>query len=216
MHDPIKNYDIKIIDMGWGNLEALKFFLLRLGGSVEIITISDYLAGETKKIIAVIPGIGSASDIAKLDQDILFKLKRRLENELISIGICLGMHLFCSKLEEADCAGLGIFNFKVERLKENSVYKSNIGYREVKLGTLGCNNVYFCHGFGINAIYKDLNKDEIISYKNAVSQNESYAAIIKKKNIIGLQFHPEKSGNIGLEFIKELINERIDTSNRML
>jgi imidazoleglycerol phosphate synthase glutamine amidotransferase subunit HisH len=63
MHDPIKNYDIKIIDMGWGNLEALKFFLLRLGGSVEIITISDYLAGETKKIIAVIPGIGSASDL---------------------------------------------------------------------------------------------------------------------------------------------------------
>ena len=40
--------------------------------------------------------------------------------------------------------------------------------------------------------------------------------MIKKKNIIGLQFHPEKSGNIGLEFIKELINERIDTSNRML
>lgn len=204
---------INILDMGWGNLEALRFFLLRLGRSVQLIKYQDYLQNRQQKSIVFIPGIGSATDIAKIKKSNLVQLKEKLHEEHLVIGICLGMHLMCSYLEEADIEGLGIFKNDVVRLRNNGTKKSNIGYRFLDLSPRHKMQMYFCHAFGVKI---DENcSSKITGYFEYLKKHSHYAASLQKDKFLGLQFHPEKSGQVGLNFIREAIHEHIDSSNSL-
>ena len=199
---------ILLLDLGWGNLGAMKYFFYRLGYPVLVLNLNDYLNRSHDKNIVVIPGIGSAHDINKINKKKMLFLKQKLTNERLVLGVCLGMQLLCNNLIEANTNGLNIFDLNVTRLKYSGNEKPNIGYRSVVIGVDENIDFYFCHAYGVKINTTKKNKlIKIFPYLEFGSQQPKYAAIIRKDNFIGMQFHPEKSGEVGLNFIRDLLNE---------
>jgi|TARA_B110000090_G_scaffold156821_1_gene172453 imidazole glycerol-phosphate synthase subunit HisH len=205
---------IYILDLGWGNLEAMRCFLLRLGYPVSILTLDEYLdLGDFGNTI-VIPGIGSAFDIKLIGDAKLNSLKENFKAERLVIGVCLGMHLFCRHLVEADTSGLGIFDIDITPILVDGNKKTNIGYRKIEKAASGLEEYYFCHSFGASIENTSLDLFHHCAYFNfEESMTSNYAALIMKDNYLGIQFHPEKSGLPGLDFFRGAISGYVNSNN---
>lgn len=189
---------IGIVDYNTGNLNSLR-------KSLEIIgykTLVSSKKNQLKKCSCIIlPGVGSFDQaINELKKKKLLNfLKKQIENNKKVLGICLGMQLLCSASDEGKKnAGLNFFTGRVHKLK-----KSNIGWRSLvfykhKALFKKFNNKFFY----FNHCYFFNKKINMIAKVNSLN----IPAILIKKNTIGLQFHPEKSHNIGLQLLKELIS----------
>ena len=211
----IMNRTITIIDYGTGNLYSICRAVEYLG-FIPIIT-SEY-SEIIKSRRLILPGVGAFGYASKN----IFKNKINLAVlELVRanipiLGICLGMHLFMDSSEEASTAkGLGIINGRVKLLNNNwplgNTFKvPNMGWREIssnkkEIKTYTKINIqqydlekfYFAHSYYIQSN----NKDIICASSN--HGNINFDALIVKNSLIGCQFHPEKSGEIGLSFLKE-------------
>lgn len=205
---------IYILDLGWGNLEAMRCFLLRLGYPVSILTLDEYLVLGTSGNTIVIPGIGSAFDIKLIGDAKLNSLKESFKAERLVIGICLGMHLFCRHLVEANTSGLGVFDVDITPIQVDGFKKTNIGYRKIAQTALGSDEYYFCHSFG--ASIENTSTDPVYHcayFNSKETEISNYAALIMKDNYLGIQFHPEKSGLSGLEFFRRAISGYFNSNN---
>ena len=197
---------IGIINYGMGNPLSINNMFLKAGGlpimvksKVEINSVD----------ILVLPGVGSFDNaIKKLDElDLIDDIKKfsRKNNKLL-IGICLGFQILFNSSEEGKLPGLGLISGDVKRFFASKKNKEmNMGWRyvETESDLLKVNNkqskFYFVHKY----YAKPTNKNNIIGYsKNGIK----FCCAIQKKNIIGFQFHPEKSHLFGLELFKKLIN----------
>lgn len=205
---------IYILDLGWGNLEAMRCFLLRLGYPVSILTLDEYLdLGDSGNTI-VIPGIGSAFDIKLIGDAKLNSLKENFKAERLVIGICLGMHLFCRHLVEADTSGLGIFDIDITPIQVDGFKKTNIGYRKIDKTGFRIEEYYFCHSFGASIENTSTDLFHHCAYFNfEETMTSNYAALIMKDNYLGIQFHPEKSGLAGLGFFRRAISGYVNSNN---
>jgi len=200
--------DVAIIDYGYGNLYSVKSACDKVGLNSKI-TLKSHEILNSKSII--LPGVGAFSSAMKaikklkLDKTIIkfYKTQRPI------FGICLGMQLFFSEsFEGKKCKGLDILKGKVVALKKN---KLNIGWRELHdtkiktfKKTLNLKKMYFIHS------YKVIPKDNEIIIAKSSFNGLSFCAAIKKNNLFGFQFHPEKSGKNGINLYKQLkriINE---------
>ena len=140
----------------------------------------------------------------KLDKDIyeIYKDKSKL-----ILGICLGMQLFFDNSNEfVKTKGLGLINGNVTKLSNKVKIKTHIGWKQIFASDKNFKNLntklfYFVHSYFCN-IKK---KNEII-FKTKI-KNFIFASGIIKKNLIGLQFHPEKSGVDGVRLIKLILNK---------
>ncbi len=198
---------IVILDYGLGNIRSLY-------NSIKIVNHDVTYFSETKKKhcdILFIPGVGSfakASNIFK-EKGYFEIIKKAKDEGVIIVGICLGMHiLFSEGFEDGHNKGLDFINGKVEKIKNKILKLPNIGWKEIKIekniekkffDKFNNNKFYFVHSY--MAIPKD-SKNIIGSFKY---ENIKIPSIVSYKNIIGIQFHPEKSGEIGIELIKEVI-----------
>ena len=161
-----------------------------------------------------IPGVGSfsrASEILfkkKNYSDLIFETNKK---EILIVGICLGMHLLLTKgFEDGENRGLDFVKGYVDRIPVKSKKLPNIGWRNIKfidksrfnfLKKFNNSKFYFVHSYMSNLE----NEKNIISYANY--DNIKIPSIIFNKNVLGIQFHPEKSGENGIEFLKEIINK---------
>ncbi len=197
---------IVIIDYGVGNLFSLKSSLSAIGADVIISGEKEMIKKADKLIL---PGVGAFEDAAK-------KLKAHGIDEIIKkevkkgkpiLGICLGMQmLFEKSFEFGEHEGLGLIkgeivpmegviptNLKIPHIGWNSLIfkKSNSKlFKYIRNGDF----VYFVHS------YYASNCDE-----NILATSEygvELTAAIEKDNIFGCQFHPEKSGEVGLNILK--------------
>ena len=206
---------IYILDLGWGNLEAMRCFLLRLGYPVSILTLDEYLGLGNSGNTIVIPGIGSAFDIKLIGDAKLNSLKESFKAERLVIGICLGMHLFCRHLVEANTSGLGVFDIDITPIQADGFKKTNIGYRKIAESALRSEEYYFCHSFGASIENTSNDPFYFCAYFNSEeTETSNYAALIMKDNYLGIQFHPEKSGLPGLEFFRRAISGYFNSNNR--
>ena len=199
---------ITILDYGLGNIRSLK-------NSLELITKNvNFFSDEQKKNfdILFIPGVGSfakATEILhkkKLDNLIIESSKR----DVLIIGICLGMQiLFKTGYEDGKSDGLNLINGYVDLIPIKNKKLPNIGWRKIQIGEnkkfsslkkFDKEKFYFVHSFMANV--KDTK--EVISFTNY--GNIKIPAIVFNKNVIGIQFHPEKSRENGIELLKEIIN----------
>ena len=198
---------IGIIDLGINNIGSLQNALKNLEVKFETIKSKSNLGTFSHLIL---PGVGSFdSGVNALEKAGLFDSLKKLDFENTKIlGICLGMQLLCKDSEEGLKKGLGLIDLNVKNLK-------NLGCNE-KIPHVGFNEVSYCED---DEFFKDLvyKKDFyfIHSYgalkrdiKNVSYSSVQYGAIniistIKSNNIFATQFHPEKSGILGLKILKK-------------
>jgi len=196
---------IAIIKYNAGNIESVNNALNRLNIRAEITADHNKIRNADKVIF---PGVGEASTTME------YLKKHELDKLIISLkqpvlGICLGLQLMCSYSEENDTQCLGIFDEKVIRFVPKSgeefVTKvPHMGWNAItnlksKLFSEEIENqyVYFVHSY-----FAGLG-DHTIATCNYITP---FSAALQKDNFYATQFHPEKSGTIGAQILKNFIN----------
>ncbi|OYT33760.1 MAG: imidazole glycerol phosphate synthase subunit HisH [Candidatus Aenigmarchaeota archaeon ex4484_52] len=188
---------ITIINYGAGNLGSIKNAVEYLGFICRITNNADDIKNTDKLIL---PGVGAFGDIMNnLEKQKLIKpIKKYIASGKPYLGICLGLQILFEKSKESPNAkGLGIFKGKVVKFKKGKV--PQIGWNEINPVK---QNKFFKNGFVyfVNSYYV-IPKD-----KNIIAATTNYyvefASAIQYKNITAMQFHPEKSGEFGLNLLK--------------
>ena len=188
-----------IINYGAGNLYSISTALRKV--RVEVMLADKPLGNED---LIVLPGVGNfKSAMKRMGNNSLIIIDEVREGKCI-LGICLGMQLLFEWSEEGYCDGLGILGGKVVELP-NTVKKPHIGWspitvdnREGILKELGPKPwVYFNHSY-----YPQPQKRSIISA--TAIHGIKFPAVIEDGNIMGTQFHPEKSGEVGAKILRNI------------
>lgn len=209
--------EIIIIDYGYGNIYSIKSAIKFLGFDAIV---SNKIEEIIDAQILILPGVGSFSQamqsLKKLKLDTA--IKEAVNKGIGLIGICLGYQmLFESSSEFTKTKGLGLLKGNVINIdKYSSEYSRipNIGWRPLKvirpdsiLDFQDADMVYFVHSY----IPQVKDKKFVLASINYGSELIDVA--VRNKNIIGFQFHPEKSAKIGLKILKSslvgLINEKV-------
>jgi imidazole glycerol-phosphate synthase subunit HisH len=192
--------NLKIIKYNAGNIQSVLYALERIGFSAEVTDDIDSLRGADKVIF---PGVGEASSAMKsLKESQLDELIRDLKQPVL--GICVGMQLLCKHSEENDTDCLGVIPVQVKRFPANN---------EIKVPQIGWNNIY-----GLKTpLFKDIDENSFIYNVHSYYAEDSdytiascnygveYAAAVQKNNFYGLQFHTEKSADVGERILKNFL-----------
>lgn len=162
--------------------------------------------------LIILPGVGSFREAMKKikKENIDKKIYDFVEdNSKKLLGICLGMQLlFEGSAEFGNTKGLNLLSGTVEKFKKkevkivphmnwNKIYLKNFNNTSV-FKTFDKKNFYFVHSF----YCKIKNKKNLLSYTK--HENFKFCSSVLHKNILGTQFHPEKSGKIGINFLKKI------------
>ncbi len=191
-----------IIDYGAGNIQSIQFALKRLGVDAFLSSNAQEIATADRVIF---PGVGEASSaMKKLKLTGLDKLIPTLKQPVL--GICLGMQLMCASTEEGNTKGLGIFDVQVKRFSNT-----------LKVPQMGWNAVNNLKGLFFNSVSENEYVYSVHSYyaplcKQTIAQTHyglPYSAALQKDNFLGVQFHPEKSGEVGERLLSNFINQTI-------
>jgi len=190
--------NVVIIDYGAGNIKSLQFAFNRLGVEAKLT----YNPNEIKTADKVIfPGVGQASNAMKmLEKSKLDLIIPTLKQPVL--GICLGMQLLCNSTEEGNTKGLGIFNTDVKQFST-----------AVKVPQMGWNTITNLK----SGLFKNIKENAFMYlvhsyYANSNSQtiattvyDVEYASALQKDNFYGVQFHPEKSGEVGAQLLMNFL-----------
>ena len=190
-----------IFDYGVGNLLSLKTALEKAGLEALIGTSPKDLA--TADAIAL-PGVGAFTPAASKLCSIKEVLVDKIQSGTPLLGICLGLQLFFEASEEGPGNGLALFKGKTVRLPK-IVKVPHMGWNTLGIvkqnelfdGVAEGSYVYFVH-----SLYPVPKDKEIVCAQT--EYGTTFASAVSSKNIYGTQFHPEKSGDIGLKILKNL------------
>ena len=196
---------IAILDYGVGNLFSLRSSFAAIGADAVVTADPSVIRAADKLIL---PGVGAFEDAArKLRQSGLdLVLKQEAANGKPLMGICLGMQLLFEKsYEYGEHEGLGLLkgsvmpfsgriapSYKIPHIGWNklSILKDVPLFRYTNEGDF----VYFVHSF-----FAELNPEHTAA---STEYGISFSAAVAKNNIYGCQFHPEKSGKVGLGILR--------------
>ena len=212
----MKNSEIALIDYGVGNLLSVSKALEYCGAKVRIISKPEDLLSFSK---VVLPGVGAFSyamkELSNRGLDVAIKKIANRGDTLL--GICLGMQLLLDESEEFGVTkGLGLipgrvipipikFNnieHKIPHIGWSEIHKSkkNLDWQNTVLqSTSNRDSFYFVHSF---MAQPDKIKHQLA---NCLYGGINIPTVLKSKNIVGCQFHPEKSGNSGLNFLNSFL-----------
>ncbi len=194
---------IGIVDCGVGNLFSLKSSLKAIGAEAKLFSSSDGLRSADRIIL---PGVGAFGDAAKkLRSSGLFdEIKREAESGKPILGICLGMQLLFEKsLEFGVHEGLGLIGGEVRPIAE-------VIPKGYKIPHIGWNGLEFIP----HPLFKYLNEGDSVYFVHSfygadcpdviatTDYGAKLTAAVARKNVMGCQFHPEKSGKVGLSILK--------------
>lgn len=187
---------IAVIDYGASNLRSVANALEKLGQPFEIVTKAEELTGADKVIL---PGVGAAgSAMEKLRQSGFADVLPTLTIPVL--GVCLGLQLFAEFSEEDNTQGLSILPGRVSRFKTD-LKVPHMGWNKVKLikdsplteGVPDESFFYFVHSY-----YPEIAEEFVLG---KTTYDVDFAAIARKSNFYGTQFHPEKSAEAGMKIL---------------
>jgi glutamine amidotransferase len=193
--------NLSIIQYNAGNIQSVLYALERLGVTATVTDDPSIIQASDKVIF---PGVGEASTA------MAYLKERNLDQLIVSLtqpvlGICLGMQLMCQHSAENDTNCLGIFEEQVLAFKATEMIQ--------KVPQIGWNNImnlktdlfkavpensfaYFVHGF-----YAGLGDNTIAT----TDYIQAYSSGLHKDNFYGVQFHPEKSAEVGEQIIQNFL-----------
>jgi len=203
---------VTIIDYGVGNIGSIANMLRKIG-SDSIITSDQEKIKDADKI--VLCGIGAFDDgITKLEQmNIIDVLRQKvLEEKTPILGVCLGMQLFTKGSEEGAKQGLGFIDGYTRRFN----FQSNGNERALRVPHMGWN---IARAVKPSRLYENMYDDPrfyfVHSYCVALENKEdellqtvygyNFTSAFEKNNIIGVQFHPEKSHKFGIRLYENFV-----------
>ena len=198
---------IAIIDYDAGNLKSVEKALVLLGQDVMVTRDAKELLKSDKVIL---PGVGAFGEaMAKLTNfGLVPVIKEIVKRGTPFLGICLGLQLLFERSEESPgVEGLGILKGEILRIPDKEGLKiPHIGWNSLELqndgrlyrGFTGTPYVYFVHSYYLKA------KDESI-VKAATEYGTYIHASVEQDNVFACQFHPEKSGEVGLTILKNFV-----------
>ena len=194
---------IAIIDYGMGNLFSVEKAFVKLGAEV-IVTSSPEVILTADKV--VLPGVGAFGDCMNnlIEYGLVDVIHEVIERGTPFLGICLGLQmLFDGSEEDPGVKGLGIFPGMVRKIVAPGLKIPHMGWNSLDFvsgsglfaGMATDNYVYFVHSY--HAVPQD---DQLITA--VVSYGESVTAAVGRGNVQAVQFHPEKSGTVGLAMLR--------------
>ncbi len=204
--------EIIVIDYGMGNIGSI-CNMLKYIGARAIVTSDKLLIERAKKLI--LPGVGhfdkAMSNIKALDLMEVINYKA-LEEKVPILGICLGMQLMCNSSEEGAEPGLSLIDATVNKFvisSQSNLKVPHMGWNTIKIakespilyGVDNDSRFYFVHSY-----YVKCNQDSnVLTY---TTYGHDFVSAFIDENIIGVQFHPEKSHKFGINLFKNF-NEKM-------
>ncbi|HMD47676.1 MAG TPA: imidazole glycerol phosphate synthase subunit HisH [Bryobacteraceae bacterium] len=194
---------ITILDYGAGNLRSVQNTLAELGADHELVRDTEGLRGATKIIL---PGVGHFGQMMRaLDRmQVREALVERIRAGVPFLGICLGLQALFEASEEApEQHGLGLFPGRIRRFSAEARVP-HMGWNEIVprngarlLRDLPAHPyLYFAHSY-----YAPV----VDATAATCDYTGKYTAVLESGNVFGVQFHPEKSGPIGLRVVRNFV-----------
>ena len=196
---------IAIIDYGVGNLFSLKSSLKMIGAEVEVTSDAEIIRKADKLLL---PGVGAFEDAARklAESGLRDVILEEVKAGKPILGICLGMQmLFEKSYEYGEHQGLGL-------LKGSVVPMEGVIPAELKIPHIGWNALHFVRQ---GKLFKYVKENECVYFVHSfyatgcedsllatAEYGAELTAAVEKGNIMGCQFHPEKSGDVGLRILK--------------
>jgi len=185
-----------IVDYGAGNLYSLAR-AVAASGAEPVVTSEINLALKCDALL--LPGVGAFGSAVKFLQPYTTEIRCALADGLPCLGICLGMQLLFESSEEGPGQGIAALHGRVRRLNAGRV--PQIGWNELDevvdplIRGSGLATAYFANSFVCEP------DDESIVTAWATHETDRFAAAVRRGNIVGVQFHPEKSSVAGVSFV---------------
>ena len=200
---------IALIDYGAGNLTSVKKALAAVGADVFVPVRPEELTAARGLIV---PGVGHFGATGALDEGWVGAIRTRVDEGCPLLGICLGMQWLYEASDEApDCPGLGLLAGRCYRLGGGGraaaapdIKVPHVGWNRLAIGRDASivegvppeAQVYFTHSY-----VAPVTNDTV-----AVTEHgEPFAAIVQRGYVAGVQFHPEKSGDVGLRILRNFV-----------
>jgi glutamine amidotransferase len=194
---------IALIDYKAGNLTSVKKALATVGAEIVVPRAPDDLASVAGVIV---PGVGHFGATRALDAPWVEAILARVGEGRPLLGICLGMHwLFEGSDEAAGLAGLGLLSGHCYRLPSTSVKIPHVGWNSLTIERTGTSildgvpdqsQVYFTHSY-VAPVTGDA--------AATTDHGGHFASVVQRGHVAGVQFHPEKSGDIGLRILRNFV-----------
>ena len=197
---------ITLLDYGAGNVRSVINAIERIGETVKVaMTPEDIMSAEK----LVFPGVGAFGNMMNIlgAKNFISPLKDYLDADRPFFGICLGMQALFEKSDEAlGTEGLGIFKGLVQRFTTDLAVP-HIGWNGVRIqqasrifnGFKGDEKFYFVHSYHITP------EDDNVRL-TTTDYGYEFVSAVQRGNIIGTQYHPEKSGSAGLKLLKNFMD----------
>ena len=194
---------VGVIDYGGGNIRSLIQALEKLGTSPELVTSPEQLGPLSHLFF---PGQGAFGDCMKKLRGLglVEPIFEWIQQDKPFFGICVGYQLLFEDSEESpESKGLSVLEGKVVRFREEGIKVPHMGWNSLNieknnplLSGLGEDpRFYFIHSYHIEC----KQPDEVLA---TTTYGYEFPSVIKKGNIMGAQFHPEKSHKFGIQFLK--------------
>jgi len=188
---------ISIADYGVGNLHSIRKALELCGAQPLIIRdMSELMEAEC----IVFPGVGAFTRAMKKLLPFRERIVERLENGVPCLGICIGAQILMESSDEGDSRGLGYLKGRVIKLQAEKI--PHMGWNGVDsedplFESIDSRYFYFAHSFCGSP-------DEDIAVGWTDYQTR-FPSAFRKRNVVGTQFHPEKSSTSGLRFLRNFV-----------
>jgi glutamine amidotransferase len=195
-----------LVDAGLGNLASVERALVQVGAAVQLSADPDRIA--TSRMV-VFPGQGAfgAATRAIVEGEMGEALRMVIQRGDPFLGICLGMQLLCEGSDEAGGQpGLSVFPGRCHRFPDGMVAQEGEQTRRLKVPHVGWNDVQPSgeHYYFVHSYYVDV-EDCPHAMWSAIYGDVKFVAAVNRENVYGCQFHPEKSQQAGLRFLRAFL-----------